>query len=228
MNLDRRTVLKGAALGGLAGVGLSVSGLSLANGALGGQPPIRRPDLLLVAAGAESAFVQGAQAAAGGQRLAVERCTADLAYLRSVEQRLRSGKPLRLIGLVDDASAELLVELARSAGARVQWLGQHSASANASQHRVLSAEAAHGCAAQLGQQLNACGSGFVLHEQRPLGGREPLALAARQRQAGVSSQWATTLGFALAALGTPHTATAPLVATSAPLRGHFVSFSIET
>ena len=228
MHLNRRSVLKGAALGSIAGVGLSVSGLSLANGVLGGQPPIRRPDLLLVAAGAESAFVQGAQAAAGGHRLTVERCTPDLAYLRSVEQRLRSGKPLRLIGLVDDASAELLVDLARSAGARVQWLGQHNAGAGASQHRVLSAEAAHGCAAQLGQQLNACGSGFSLQEQRPLGGREPLALAARQRQAGESSQWATALGFALAALGTPHTATAPLVATSAPLRGHFVSFSIET
>lgn len=229
MNINRRSVLKGAALGSLAGVGLSASGFSLANSLFSTSGAGRRPDLVLVSdAASESLFVQGAQAATRGRTLNVQRTDLSLGFIQALNQSLRSGQPLRLIGLVDDASAALIIETARSAGASLQWLGQHAAHPRQSRHRLLSAQAAHGCSAQLGQQLNACGNGFTLQEHRMQASTPALELAARHRSDTGASQWAVTLGFALAALGTPHTATAPLIAASAPLRGHFVSFSIET
>jgi hypothetical protein len=133
-----------------------------------------------------------------------------------------------IIGLVDDASAALIVDLARSAGARVQWLGQHRATPHASQHRLLSAEAASGCAPQLGLSLNACGSGFSLTEQRMHSLQAPLQASATARNRDSSDQWAATLGYTLAALGTTSDRQAPLIARRpVPLTGNFVSFSIE-
>jgi len=229
MNIDRRSVLKGAAWGTLASVSLSASGLSLANILLNTDSVGRHPDLVLVSdAASESAFLQGALAVTQGRALKVQRTDFSLNFIQALNHSLHSGKSIRLIGLVDDASAGLIVETARSAGARMQWLGQHSASTAQSRHRLISTQAAHGCTALLGQQMNACGNGFNLQEHRLHGSDFPFELAAQQRSEKDSSQWAVALGFALAALGTPSTATAPLIATSPPLRGHFVSFSIET
>ena len=59
--------------------------------------------------------------------------------LALLQQAAERGERLRLIGLVDDASGELLVAQARRAGLRMSWLGQHSAEAGVSRHQVINA-----------------------------------------------------------------------------------------
>ena len=229
MNIERRVLLKGMALGGLAGVAMSSSGLTMANSVMGSQAHPVLPTLALVSGEvAESAFLQGISASPAGGQVKVQRTDLGLSFMLGLDKRLRSGQPQRIIGLVDDASAALIIDLARSAGARVQWIGQHRATANASQHHLLSAEAASGCAPQLGLNLNACGTGFSLSEYRPHGQQAPLQVSAAARSNAGSEQWAATLGYTLAALGTANTGQAPLVASRpSPLTGNFVSFSIE-
>lgn len=226
MNIKRRSLLKGMALGGLAGAAMAGAGLASAMNAANARPGL--PILALVSAAvAESAFIHGLGASPAARRIEVQRVDLGLDFILGLQQRLRSGQPQRIIGLVDDASAALIVDLARSAGARVQWLGQHSASSNASHHRLLSAETASSCALQLGQRLNACGTGFSLDERR-LQGQRPLHLAAAARSSGGTEQWAATLGYNLASLGSAASGQAPLIANRpAALAGTFVSFSIE-
>lgn len=227
MNVERRSLLKGMALGGLAGAALGSSSLSLANSVLSPSSRPQAASLAIVSAQvARSAFVHGLQASPAAPELQVMASGLDLAQLQGLQQRLSSGQPQRLIGLVDDASAALIIDLARSAGARVQWLGQHSAGAGHSRHRLLSAQAAHGCALHLGQQLNRCGHGFELHEQRLHSPAPTLQLTSANRLGG--DQWAATLGYALAVLGSTDTGQAPLIARRAPaLTGTYVSFSIH-
>lgn len=227
MNLERRSLLKGMALGGLAGIAMGGSGLALARGVAGSA--VAQPTLVLISpVVAGSAFLQGLAANPAAARAELLRSDASLAFVRELQQRLEAGRPQRIVGLLDDASAALVVDLARSAGARVQWLGEHSADARASRHRLITADAAHGHALQLGLQLDACGAGFDLREQCPLGSRQPLRLGAAGRSAGNAEQWAATLGYGLASLGAQPPAPAPLVAgRPSPLAGHFVSFSIQ-
>ncbi|WP_449429904.1 hypothetical protein [Pseudomonas putida] len=229
MNIERRLLLKGLALSSLAGVAMSSSSLSMAHSVLGAQARPALPTLALVSNEvADSVFLQGISASPAGKQVEVQRTGLGLDFVLGFEERLRSGNAQRIIGLVDDASAALLIDLARSAGARVQWLGQHRATHNASQHRLLSAEAASGCASQLGLSLNACGTGFSLTEHRVHGLQAPLQVSAPARNSVGSDQWAATLGYTLAALGSYSDGQAPLVTRRAsPLTGNFVSFSIE-
>lgn len=229
MNIERRNVLKGMALGSLAGIAASSSGLSMAQGVFGAPSRPMLPSLTLVSSEtAQSVFLQGIHAYTANAPLSVQRTDLDLTFIQAFDQRLRSGQAQRIIGLVDDASAALMVDLARSAGARVHWLGQHRATANASEHQLLSAESASGCAAQLGLSLNACGSSFRLSEQRLHGLEAPLQVSATAREGLGADQWAATLGYTLAGLGSRQVGQAPLISRQAlPLRGHFVSFLIE-
>src|SRR5690606_35528862 len=126
MSMDRRFVLKGTALGSLAG--LTLGGALPALGAAHGSPrsSAARPALVLVNQGAEqSAFVQGARAT--GAAVQVGQIGGDVTARLGLQGQLGSGGKMRLIGLLDDASAALVVAMARSAGARVEWLGQHTA-----------------------------------------------------------------------------------------------------
>lgn len=229
MNIERRLLLKGMALSSMAGVVVSSSGLTMANTVLSVQAWPALPTLALISGEvAESAFLQGINASPAAKQVTMQRTDLSLDFILGLEKRLSSGQPQRIIGLVDDASAALIIDLARSAGARVQWLGQHRATANASHHRLLSAEVASGCAPQLGLNLNACGTGFSLSEHRLHGQQAPLQVSAAARNNAGSEQWAATLGYTLAALGTANLGQAPLVASRAsPLTGNFVSFSIE-
>jgi len=229
INVERRSLLKGMAVGGLAGVAMGSGSVSMANTLLGRAAPTHPANLAIVSAEvASSAFVQGLQASPAAPTVDVMPVGLDLTMLLNLQQRLASGQPQRLIGLLDDASAALIVDLARSAGARVQWLGQHSASAGHSRHRLLSAQSTHGCALQLGHQLNACGQGFDLHEQRLHSPAPTLQLATAKRQRAGHDQWAATLGYALATLGSTDTGSAPLAADfPRVLTGTYVSFSIQ-
>ena len=125
MNVNRRSLLKGMAVGGLAGAAMASSGLSMAASALGSKAA---PTLALVSGEvAESAFLQGLSASPVASQIKVQRTDLNLDFMLSLEKSLRSGKPQRIIGLVDDASATLIVDMARSAGARIHWLDQHNA-----------------------------------------------------------------------------------------------------
>ena len=225
MNVDRRFVLKSMVLGGAAGVVLSRS-----MPVLGGMPsPYSgiRPALALVGSGvAEAAFLQGARAAAGTQ-LRVQPMDRGLGFMLDFERRLRAGRPLRVIGLLDDAAATLVLDLARSAGARVPWLGQHTAEAGSTRHRLLNTDLAEGCTRQLSRLLHACGAGFTLDEERQGSVAPARQLAGPARNGAGSAQWAAGVGYLLAALDA-HPAMTPRVSVQGTLpSGSFVSFSIE-
>ncbi|GLZ27609.1 TPA: hypothetical protein L3923_006360 [Pseudomonas aeruginosa] len=227
MTINRRFLLKGMALSGLAGLAMAgpvraLAGQSSAPSAAAAA----RPVLALVSAGAaESVFLRGAQAAAGSQ-LQVQRFDQDLDRLLSFERQLRSGQPLRVIGLLDDATATLVLDMARSAGARVQWLGQHNTVAGVTQHRLLNTEVAEGCARQISRQLHACGAGFHIAEERQGSLASPRQLSAPARGGEHAAEWASAIGYQLASLGGRPAKPAPAPASTV-LSGSFVSFSIE-
>ncbi|OJW81595.1 hypothetical protein [Thiobacillus sp. 65-1402] len=224
MSVDRRFVLKSMVLGGAAGVVLSrslpVLGAPLSRSAI-------RPALALVGSGvAEAAFLQGARAAVGTQ-LQVLQMDPGLGFMLDFEQRLRAGRSLRVIGLLDDAAATLVLDLARSAGARIPWLGHHTGEAGSTRHRLLNTDLAEGCARQLSRHLHACGAGFTLDEERQGSAAPARQLAGPARNGAGSAQWAAGVGYLLATLGTRPTMM-PRVSVQGTLpSGSFVSFSIE-
>lgn len=227
MRVTRRFVLKGMALSSLA---MTSSVGALVGSNAGPTAKVTdRPILALINEGvAESVFLRGAMAASGS-RLQVQTVGRDLGFMLNFEHQLRSVQPMRVIGLLDDASAVLVVDMARSSGARVQWIGQHTAEAGFSRHHLLTTDIAEGSCRQLSRQLHACGVGFSLNEERHSGSMTPRQLAGPARKGNQSTQWAASLGYLLASLGARPALTAPLVATaSKPITGSFVSFSIET
>src|SRR5690606_34245574 len=142
---------------------------------------------------------------ATGAAVQVRQIGGDLTDLLSLQSQLGSGRKMRLIGLLDDASAALVVDMARSAGARVEWLGQHTARGGVTRHRLLNTASALGSAAPARQ------------------------LSAAPRNQRHADQWAAGIGYLLGSLGAGRPTAAPLIAQAgAPLDGSFVSFSIET
>jgi hypothetical protein len=232
MNIERRSVLNGIALTSLARVTLNSPVLALANEMPGDPVQPTRPVLTLISGAAErSGFLQGVAAVPHEKILEVQHTDLSVGFVQTFNRWLRSERPIRVIGLVDDASGTIIVQLARSAGASLQWLGQHSASAGYSRHRVLSTEAADSCSAQLGQQLMGCSTAYSLDDQRINGAKLHCELPAQLQESAAieASQWPATLGFSLASLGSPKAASAPLVdAYSLPLKGNFISFAIES
>lgn len=225
MNVARRSLLKGAAVGGLSAAALSASSLGMASSLL--REPAR-PALALVSGNvAEAAFLLGARASAAS--IEVQRTDLGLPYMQQLAAQLASPQPQRIIGLVDDASATLILDLARSAGARVQFVGHHAASAAGSRHELLTAAGSEACALRLGHQLQSCGAGFSLREQVQAQPGLNLDLAVTAKSADADDQWATTLGHSLASAGRVDAQAAPRIRNlQTPLRGHFVSFSIES
>ena len=229
MSVDRRFVLKGMAWGSLAGLTMgaslpSLAGVSGAPGAGAGS----RPVLALVGREtADSAFVEGVRAS--GNPMQLHKMDSSLSVMQQLDMQLRSGKPMHIIGLLDDATAALVIDQARSAGARVNWVGQHMASAGQSRHHLLNTSLAEGCSRQMSRQLHACGAGFSLSEERSGSAAPARQLAGPARTMAHSEQWAASLGYLLGSLGVRRPAMAPLVTDNRmPLNGSFVSFSIET
>lgn len=227
MDMERRALLKGMALSGVAGLTL---GSPMRVFAVGGDvaPEGASSGELLVLVGEDAASVAFLHGAAAAQSVAPRalRAGRELDFMLDFERRLRSGLPGRWIGLLDDASASLIVDLARSGGARVQWLGQHTASASASHHHAFGG-AAEGCAQWLAAHMQSCGAAFTLTEERH-GAGAPIRLVAGpplgEEHAG---QWASGVGYLLASLGTGMRAVPPAPVASEPIVGSFVSFSIE-
>ena len=230
MNVSRRFVLKGMALSGMAGVATAHGVLPAMANSLAGMSGRHAHDQTLVLVGAgltESPFVAGAQAAAGA-RLQTRVLTHELDGLLAFERGLRV-RGLHVIALLDDATATLALDLARGAGARVQWVGHHAGEEGFSSHSVLSTEASRHCARELGLRLAACGAGYRLHEERQ--GGHPVVRSQGSppaRHAGAGSVWASDLGYVLASLAGPPAMPAPVSARPTRLDGRFVSFSIAT
>lgn len=229
MSMNRRSVLKGMALGGIAGLTMggpvrALAATTAAQVTSAAVPPILA---LTSESAAEPVFLHGVLAACG-KRLQVQRVGHDLGFMLDFERWLRGRQPMRIIGLLDDASAALAVDIARSGGKRLQWLGQHTAEAGFSRHHVLNTDRADGCSEQFSRQLHACGAGFSLHEERQNGPMAPRRITGPAHNDARSAQWASTIGYLLASLGTRTLPTVPLApAASTPITGSFVSFSIE-
>jgi len=228
MSVNRRSILKGMALGSLAGPFMGGSLQALAGGADAPAHSATRPSLALISSwDAGAAFVQGARAAVVSP-LQVHQAGPELGYLLDFERQLRRGQPMHVIGLLDDGAAVLVLDLARSAGARVHWLGQHTAEAGLSRHRLLNTGAAEDGIRQLSRQLHACGAGFTLIEECRHGTASARQSASPPRSDERSNQWAASIGYLLGSPGTGRLIMAPLVpASRTPLIGSFVSFSIE-
>lgn len=226
MSLDRRTLLKGMALGSLGAPWLA-SPLA----ALAGTPPGpgASPSAALAVIGSRGgdAFVLGARAALG-PALQVRRADPALAILRQLEEAWGAGRPLRVLGLLDDATAAPLLDLARSAGGRIPWLGQHRVQSGHSRHRLLTSRRADGCAPMLGKQLDDCGAGFTIIEDRADTARPAFRRSGPDRGNARPGQWAAGIGWLLARMGAPLGDQPPPLPSGPAIRhGSFVSFLIE-
>ena len=124
MSIDRRLVLKG-----LAAVGFAMTSLRFAHAGAAADVPLTVSQTLaavtpLVTGSAhDSEFLAGVQAAAKSQGLvqneAIQLRGLDAAVFSRLRRMLQDGKPATLVGLADDASATLILDLVRSAGGRV-------------------------------------------------------------------------------------------------------------
>ena len=212
MSIKRRSVLKGLALGGLAG--MTPVSASLASMGTFIRIPTRKPLLVLVSsAEAEAAFAAGAQANPSAGAATVLRTGHGLEFISALQRQLNASNNERIIGLVDDASGALIMDLARSAGARLIWSGQHVTEGGQSRHRLSVVSDATDCMGQFASLIDGCSRQSSLPEQTLAAGR----------------QWASALGFSLASPdpGRRYLRAAPPVRAAA-LTGHYVSFSIET
>ena len=211
MSIKRRSVLKGMAFGGAA---VALSQVGLTHAAQATSVSSRKPVLVLVSgADVQTAFVDGIKANPGAAQVTLLQADHGMDFISTFQQRLNSLKGERIIGLVDDASGMLLLDLARSAGARVHWTGQHVTQNGISRHRVSATENSANCITQFAEFAQSC--------SRPTAMTEQTLYASRH--------WASSSGFALASPepNRRYLRTTPPTHTHA-VDGHFVSFSIET
>lgn len=232
MDVERRSVLGGLAALGLSGVASGPADSAATAPAAHPRLPAR-PTLVLVNSAAErSGFLEGVAASPDAEILGTVRTDCSLGLVNHVRQALQAKSPIRVIGLIDDASSAFIVGLARSTGARQQWLANHWASLRQSRHSILSADVAQGCAGALGQYLNRCGSRFAMEERNPPGTQPFLTMGggARDLAAAEAARWPAVLGYLLASLGRDG---APGFRPAGPMggippTGYFVSISLES
>ncbi len=226
MDASRRLVIKSMALGSVAGLAMGSASSVLAGTA---ASSVRARSVLALANDDEAGalFLRGAGAGAqvaGGAQFGSRILSSELHVMLELERELRRAHELRMIGLLDDASGTLVVDLARSAGARVQWLGQHTIHAGSTRHHVVDAGDIEHCVRQFGRQLRASGARYELLSQRQ--GETPLLRdVGRQLASEEPSQWVAALGYQLASLdafGRTQASSNSVVAD-----GRFVSFLIE-
>lgn len=235
MTVNRRFVLKGMALSGMTGLALSGAMPSLASvlPAVSAGPDARREVIALTGGAPASLFAEGVFAALG-ETVPLLNPGQDVTALLGFERTLRESGARRVIGLLDDASATLVLDIARSAGARVLWVGQHNSNDDVTRHRLIASDLAHACTQSFSGQLAACGaavrhdplhSGVVSTSGSGSSGR----LSTASHRAG-EADWVGSLGYLLASLGhhQPPAAAVPIATGTLPPHGSFVSFLIET
>lgn len=223
MTLNRRFVLKGMAMSGIAGwaMGRLARGRAWAAAPTGSPAvplhgPAPAPLRALTREGPlADVFLLGA-GAAGESRPQGWVAAPGMSFLLDVGRELRRGESVRIIGLLDDASATLVVDLARNVGARLLWLGHHAVTGGTSRHVLRSTAGTAFCASDLAARLQACGAGFDVTEERH-GSRAKSrhwSAAARSPALGQaqSAVWAWHVGDLLASLE------APAALAAAPVR----------
>ena len=229
MNVNRRFVIKGLAAGAVAGstmgVGLRAWAGSplMAPGAGTASPPVA----LVSAGNAEILFTHGARAAAGPS-LQVRQLDQSLGALLNIERLLHSGELRRAVGLLDDATATLVIDLARSAGARVEWIGRHNSRSAITSHRLITTGISGDGARQLSSRLDLCGAGYRISETRCDQTTPDWHLNADPRSDQYPAEWVSTVGYFLTSLHGPAKTSPPAPLGHTPLSGSFVSFSIVT
>ncbi|MDX2369002.1 MAG: hypothetical protein QNK36_11460 [Colwellia sp.] len=143
---------------------------------------------------------------------------------------IKTGRKVRLVGMVDDATGELLIAQARRVGARISWLGQHTSNVSTSRHQVINNQHTQGSLLSLSKQLNKSSSDFELQAEQPFSMVSNLKES--YKNTGIVSsnartdQWASHLGYALT-VPTTKINSALLTERSEHLEGQFLSFVIE-
>jgi hypothetical protein len=210
MDINRRVVLQGIALTSIAGFALPAWSATFTADA--------SPLILLVNDDrAGRMFRHGA--AQAERTFETMTASSDLLSILDLDRLFRRNVGNRIVGLLDDASGTLAVDLARSAGASVKWLGHHAAQGDFSRHRVCSAQGAEACVHYFGERLAACGNAFELITESQH--------VCQPRPAAHSASWVSMLGRTLASLHSAPISAFPDPADTATMNGRFVSFSIE-
>lgn len=134
MSLTRRSIMQGIAWTSIA-VPLAGRGVPVSAFAPSERMPV--PTLGLVpAALRDGDFVHGLRAAAG-PGLRIVEVDDSLGALREMVKAMESRRAVRVAGLLDDAIATPLLDMARSTGARMHWLGQHVSATDGSCRHLL-------------------------------------------------------------------------------------------
>ena len=130
MSLDRRLVLKG-----LAAVGFAMTSLRFAHAgnsaaaSLTASQTLAAVTPIVTGSALDSEFLMGVQAAVKAQGLVQNEVIRlrglDAAVFSHLSRMLQAGEPATLVGLADDASATLILDLVRSAGGRVISIEHH-------------------------------------------------------------------------------------------------------
>lgn len=131
MHTDRRSVLKGLAAAGLAMVAMPWAQATSAPGIRDAASAGARVSALVSGSALDAAFLAGVQQgvnAPAGQSLSTQPLKGlDAATFGQLNQLLNDGSETLLVGLIDDASAAIVIDLVRSAGGRVLSLQHHRA-----------------------------------------------------------------------------------------------------
>lgn len=208
MDTSRRNVLKVIGVSGLTVALPSITPAFASGYSEPGAPPLPL-HLVLDEKMAESGFLAGAQAARAGReaQAPLNQLNSDLSlgYVNALDALLQSGKPARVMGLVDDANAAIIVGLARAVHARMHWMAQHTGGPDSTRHTVLVA-ADDLCCEQLGRQL-----------------------PSSEAPSWLAEKWPAQLGYVLTRLDSaPATHYTLASVVPAPHGGSFVSFSFDT
>ncbi len=134
-NINRRGFLKGA----LYSAGGLVLGTSTLARAAEGFAVAKPTDVHLLTsdAAADASFGAGVQLGLPIYQSVTRHQAGTMELLGTMNRLLQQQRPMRLIGLVDDASAELLTATARRLGARMSWLARHSADRHQVRHSAI-------------------------------------------------------------------------------------------
>jgi hypothetical protein len=226
MPMNRRTVIQGIALGSVAGFALD----SVArDSAFRAENPATAPLLALVSASSSvgAQFLSGVHAS-GAWPVQAASIGDELHSMLELERHFRSLTGARIVGLLDDATGTLVVDLARGAGARLQWLGQHTSQATLSRHHFVHARDAAPGIQWLARQMQSCGAPFHIADQS-YGDR-----AARYQWRDLRSSnvpfvsWPAAIGQLLGTFNRAPAVDAPATSDTGPVDGRYVSFLIET
>jgi hypothetical protein len=226
MPINRRTVLQGIALSSVAGFALDSVARDSTSGAVDRETS---PLLALVnerdPVGTQ--FLRGIHAS-GVASIQVANIGDELQEMLDLERGFRSRRGARIVGLLDDATGTLVVDLARSAGARLHWLGQHTSQAMLSRHHFVHAHAAAPCLQWFARQMHLCEAPFHISDQSYGDSAIRYQWRELQSSSGVTVSWPVAIGYLLASFDRAPTLDAPATSQAGAVDGRFVSFLIET